>query len=146
MLHGHFVRSIPRVIEKINKTKKKSPSGHITWGWCRVGVDVTSHRRRYDVILAPYARWELTSVSKLLKLVCKVVSVLFSIVKNPFIQFISLKWGVKLPRAVRGICSRRLLIHTVTPCLSGCSHVRLVRVSLTAFNNTIHVSPTVGLA
>ena len=100
----------------------------MTWGWCRVGVDVTSHRRRYDVILAPYARWELTSVSKLMKLASKVVNVLFSIVNNPFIQFTSLKWGVKLPRAVRVICSRRLLIHIVTPCSSGCSHVRLVRV------------------
>ena len=100
----------------------------MTWGLCRAGVNVTSHRRRYDVILAPYARCELTSVSKLMKLVCKVVNVLFSIVNNPFIQFTSLKWGVKLPRAVRGICSRRLLIHIVTPCSSGCSHVRLVLV------------------
>ena len=54
----------------------------MTWGWCRVGVDVTSHQRRYDVILAPYVRWELTSVSKLMKLVSKVVNVLFSIVNH----------------------------------------------------------------
>ena len=118
----------PGYEKKKKKKKKKTPSGHMAWGWCRFDVDVTSHRRRYDVILAPYACWELTSVSKLLKLVCKVVSVLFSIVNSPFIQFTSLKWGVKLPRAVRGICSRRLLIHIVIPCSSGCSHVQLVRV------------------
>ena len=88
---------------------------------------MTSHQCQYDVILAPYARWELTSVSKLLKLVCKVVRILFSIVNNPFIQFTSLKWGVKLPCAVRGICSRQLLIHIVTPCSSGFSHLVGVR-------------------
>ena len=34
-----------------------------------------------------------TSVSKFVKLVCKVVNVLFSIVNNPFIRLTLLKWG-----------------------------------------------------
>ena len=117
------------VYSRVKKKKREITQRAYNMGmvscWRRCDIASTSIRRRSGTI---YARWELTSVSKLMKLVCKVVNVLFSIVKNPFIQFTSLKWGVKPQRAVRGICSRRLLIHIVTPCSSGCSHVRLVRV------------------